>query len=126
MPQPRDPFHEFVIELFAPIGPVRIRRMFGGAGVYAEGAMFALLADESIYLKTDADLRAALASEGCEPFLWIRPSDGKAIDMGYVGLPVDAVDNAEEASRWGRRALAVALAAKSDAKPPRKRKKPAG
>jgi len=126
MAKPPDPFHEFVIELFAPLGPVTIRRMFGGAGVYADGVMFALLADETIFLKTDAELRAALASEGCEPFLWIRPSDGKAIDMGYVGLPVDALDNAEEASRWGRRALAVALAAKSAGKPPRKRKKPAG
>lgn len=126
MPPPPDPFHEFVIELFAPMGPVRIRRMFGGAGVYAEGVMFALLADEGIYLKTDAKLRAALESEGCEPFLWIRPGDGKAIDMGYVSLPADALDDAEIACGWGRRALAIALAAKSAAKPPRKRKKPAG
>lgn len=41
-----DPFHEFVAELFAPLGSVSIRRMFGGAGVYFEGVMFALLADD--------------------------------------------------------------------------------
>lgn len=126
MPQLPDPFHDFVAELFAPMGPVSIRRMFGGAGVYTEGAMFALLADDGIYLKTDAELRATLASEGCEPFLWIRPGDGKAIDMGYVSLPADALDDAEEACRWGQRALAIALAARSTAKPRRKRKKPAG
>lgn len=126
MPQPPDPFHDFVMELFAPMGPVSIRRMFGGAGVYAEGVMFALLADDMIFLKTDPALRSELALQGCEPFIWTRPSDGKAIDMGYVGLPVGAMDDGDEASRWGRRALAVALAAKGSAKPPRSRKKPAG
>ena len=52
------PFHEFVMELFAPMGPVNVRRMFGGAGVFRDGLMFALLSDYVIYLKTDAALRA--------------------------------------------------------------------
>lgn len=121
MPKPPDPFHEFVIELFAGLGPVTIRRMFGGAGVFHEGVMFALLAEDVIYLKADAALRAELASEGCEPFLWTRPSDGRQMDLGYVGLPSAALDDPDEASRWARRALAVALAARAK-KPPRKRR----
>ena len=108
-----DPFHEFVMELFAPMGPVTVRRMFGGAGVFREGLMFALLADDVIYLKTDGPLRAALEAEGCEPFIWVRPSDGKQVDMGYVSLPVDAMDEADLASEWGRKAFAVALAGKA-------------
>ena len=42
MAKPPDPFHEFVMELFAPMGPVTVRRMFGGAGVFKDGLMFAL------------------------------------------------------------------------------------
>lgn len=121
MPKPPDPFHEYVHELFAGLGPVTIRRMFGGAGVFQDGMMFALLADDSIYLKADAALRAELLAEGSEPFLWTRPSDGRVMDLGYAGLPSAALDDPDEACQWGRRALAVARAARA-AKPPKRRK----
>lgn len=112
MARGQDPFHDFVVDLFAPMGDVRIKRMFGGAGVYAQSVMFALLADDVIYLKTDAALRIALEAEGGEVFAWERPSGGKRMEMGYVSLPSAAMDDAEDASVWGRRALAVALAAR--------------
>lgn len=123
MPKPPDPFHEFVAELFAPMGPVSIRRMFGGAGVFRDGLMFALLGDETIYLKTDAKLRSDLEAEGSAPFLWTKPSTGEEIDMGYVSLPSSAMDDPDEASAWARRALAVART-KAAAKPVAKKKKP--
>tara|TARA_R110001606_G_scaffold278903_1_gene427461 strand:- start:1848 stop:2216 length:369 start_codon:yes stop_codon:yes gene_type:complete len=122
MAKPPDPFHDFVADLFAPLGDVRIKRMFGGAGVYAQGVMFALLADDVIYLKTDAALRSALEAEGGEAFVWERPSDGKRMEMGYVSLPSAAMDDADDASAWGRRALSVALAAKKS----RPKQKPQG
>lgn len=113
MTKPRDPFFDFVEELFAPMGPVRIRKMFGGAGVFADDVMFALIADDMIYLKTDAPLRTALEAEGSEPFAYERPSDGKVFDMGYLALPSEAAEDAEAASEWGRRALDVALKARA-------------
>lgn len=121
MPKAPDPFHEFVHELFAWLGPVTIRRMFGGAGVFQEGVMFALLAEDQIFLKADAALRADLMAEGAAPFLWTRPSDGRVTDLGYVGLPSAALDDPDEACQWGRRALAVAHAARA-AKPPKRRR----
>jgi len=123
MPKPPDPFHEFVTELLAPMGTVSIRRMFGGAGVFREGLMFALLGDDTVYLKADAALRADLESEGGVAFVWTRPSTGEAIDMGYVSLPSSAMDDPDEASAWAKRALAVArakAAARPAAKPRRK------
>jgi DNA transformation protein len=123
MAKPPDPFHEFVIELFAPMGPVSIRRMFGGAGVFCDGVMIALLFSDTIFLKTDAALRARLETEGSEPFLWTKPSTGEIIDMGYVSLPSSAMDDPDEASGWGRQALAVARAAKARSKPKAKKKR---
>jgi DNA transformation protein and related proteins len=123
MPKPPDPFHEFVAELLAPMGAVSIRRMFGGAGVFRDGLMFALLGDDTVYLKTDARLRADLEAEGSVPFIWIKPSTGEEIDMGYVSLPSCAMDDPDEASGWAKRALAVAktkAAAKPLAKPKKK------
>ena len=49
---------ELVTELFADLRGVSTRRMFGGAGVYAQGVMFALVDDDVIYLKVDDALRA--------------------------------------------------------------------
>jgi DNA transformation protein len=118
-----DPFHEFVAELFGGLGPLTIKRMFGGAGVWQDGIMFILLADDTIFLKADAPLREALMAEGGYPFVWERPSDGKEIDLGYVSLPSAALDDPDEALIWGRKALAVARDAKLKAPPPRKRKK---
>lgn len=121
MAKPPNPFHEFVAELFAPMGPVSIRRMFGGAGVFQDGLMFALLGDDTVYLKTDAALRADLVEEGCAPFIWTKPSTGEEIDMGYVSLPSSAMDDPDEASGWGKRAMAVARTKAAKAKPKKKK-----
>jgi DNA transformation protein len=119
----RDSFHEFVRELFAGVGPVHVKRMFGGAGGYADGVMFLLLADDAVYLKTDEALRTELGSEGSAPFVWepkSGPRAGEKVDMGYWRLPDAALDDPELAAEWGRKALAVA---KAKSKPRRMRRK---
>jgi len=122
MAKPADPFHEFVAELFEPLGPVSIRRMFGGAGVYAHDVMFALLADDSIYLKVDDALKDELVAEGSEPFRFEK-KDGSIAEMKYFRLPDTAADDSEEACYWGRKALDVDLKAKSTKRPKRRTKK---
>jgi len=109
-----DSFHEFVKELFAGMGPVQIRRMFGGAGVFRDGLMFALLADETIHIKAnDAGLKNELIAEGSGPFVWTPasgPREGEHVDLGYWRLPDRALDDPEAAAIWGRKAFALAKA----------------
>lgn len=109
---PSAAFLDFACELFSGIGQVSARRMFGGAGLYAEGMMFALIADDVIYLKADPALAAALEAEGCGPFIYDGGKSGKAHQMNYWRLPDAALDDPEIAESWGRRALDVARAAK--------------
>lgn len=121
-----DSFHDFVRELFAGMGPIQVKRMFGGAGVYADGVMFALLADDAIYLKADQALKDELREEGSGPFVWTPGTGlraGEQIEMGYWRLPDAALDDPETAAAWGKKALAVArdaARAKRKAKPKRK------
>jgi TfoX/Sxy family transcriptional regulator of competence genes len=42
---------ETIRELFSAFGPVNVRRMFGGAGVFVDDRMIALVSREVIYLK---------------------------------------------------------------------------
>lgn len=121
MAKPREPYFDFVEELLAPFGPVVIRKMFGGAGVYHDGFMFALIAEGELHLKTDAELRAELEAAGGRAFIWTRPSDGREIDMGYLTLPPEDVEAPEAASAWARKAYHVALKAKAAG--PQKRRK---
>ena len=43
---------EQVRELLADFGAIEARRMFGGAGIYREGLMFALVVGDELYFKT--------------------------------------------------------------------------
>ena len=112
-------FHAFVEELFADFGPVRIKRMFGGAGIYAGEVMFGLIDDETIYLKTDAALKAELAAEGSVGWVYSR-APGKWEETSYWRLPETALDDPDQAAVWARKALAVAEA-KAAGKRPRRR-----
>jgi DNA transformation protein len=121
----QDSFHAFVQELFAGLGRVQVKRMFGGAGGYADGVMFLLIADETIYIKTDEALKAELLGEGSGPFVWMPekgPRAGERVEMGYWRLPEAALDDPDLASDWGRKALAVAKA-KAKSRPVRKAKR---
>jgi DNA transformation protein len=101
-------FGEWVREHFEGLGPLEIKRMFGGAGVYASGVMFALLDDGVVWLKADQALAPALRETGSRQFTY-PTKDGRTMSMGYWTLPDSALDDPDEALAWARRSLEVAL-----------------
>ena len=102
---------EFINDLFAPFGPVTVRRMFGGAGIYREGLMFALVFDGAIFLKVDDASIPDFEREGSRPFVYTRAkSPGKIgrASLSYWRLPERLYDDPEDLARWTERALATA------------------
>jgi DNA transformation protein len=102
---------EFIRELFAPFGPVTLRRMFGGAGIYAGGLMFALVFDGAIFLKVDDDSIPHFRREGSEPFTYTRAKSGGRsgrASLSYWRLPERLYDDPDELAAWANRALAIA------------------
>jgi DNA transformation protein and related proteins len=93
-------------DLFASLGPVRTRTMFGGQGIYCGERMFALEAAGEIFLKADAETIPAFRAAGSRPFTYRK--NGAATTMSYWLLPETALDDPDEAGRWGRLALEAA------------------
>lgn len=103
-------YKSFVSELFEGLGPVQIRSMFGGGGVFLDGVMFALIADETLYLKADDSTTDAFEAEGMAPFTYDKK--GKASVMSYWQVPDRLLDDQDELVCWARDALAIAAAKK--------------
>jgi DNA transformation protein and related proteins len=101
-------FNEWVREHFDALGQLEIKRLFGGAGVYAGGLMFALLDDGVVWLKADDDLAEMFEATGSRPFTY-PAKDGRTLSLGYWSLPETALDDPDEAVSWARRSLDVAL-----------------
>ena len=97
------------LELLAPLGPVRSRRMFGGHGLYAQDLFVALIAAERLYVKVDAESEAVFAAAGCAPFVY----EGQAapVRLRYWTVPDEAMESPSLMAPWARLALQAAVRA---------------
>jgi DNA transformation protein len=121
-------FIEHAVDLFEGLGPVQVRRMFGGHGAYARGVMFCLLDDDELFLKTDPESRPTFVKAGCRP--WIYDGRHGPQETSYFRPPDDAHESPDAMLPWATLALDAALrkkrAPKSKPKQkPARRKTPA-
>lgn len=116
-------FKLWVQEVFAPFGRVSVKRFFGGGGVYLGDTMFAAIFNDQIYLKADAETRAAFEAEGCEEFVWRNPKTKMVWNSAYFTMPAALFEDEDALKLWAGRAHQVALKAKSGrpARKPRRR-----
>ena len=122
MAAPTPPFVIHCTELLAPLGAVRVKRMFGGWGLYADEVFVAIIGGDRLFLKTSAETRPAFEAAGCEPFVY--DSKTGSIALGYWSAPADAMDSPALMEPWARRALQAALAARAMKLKPRPRPAP--
>jgi len=107
------------LELFAPLGAVRARRMFGGHGLYVDDVFVALIAGQRLYLKTDALSRPRFEAAACEPFVY--RGHAAPVTISYWTVPPQALESPQEMLPWARLALDAALRARQGKPTPRKR-----
>lgn len=118
--KPRSDFVDHVVETMRELGPVTAKAMFGGWGLYHEGLFFALIAEDTLYLKVDDDNRAQFEGAGLQPFVYVT-KDGDRMAMSYYQAPPDALESPATMTAWARSGYAAALRARNR-KPVRKRK----
>ncbi len=99
---------ERIEELFAGLGPVSIRRMFGGKGIYIDGIIFAVELDGELLLKADAQAAPDFIAAGCRQWIYANRKTGKPVSMPYWSVPDEALDDPDEMTPWARKALEAA------------------
>jgi DNA transformation protein len=110
-------FRTFVLDQLGRVVPrIRARSMFGGVGIYSGELFFALLANDTLYLKVDDSNRPDFERLGMGPFL---PYGDERDKMQYYEVPADLLDDPDALRPWAEKSIAVA--AKKKSKQTRKR-----
>ncbi len=97
-------------EMFAALGPVTIRRMFGGKGVYHRSLIVAVEVRGEMLLKADAVSAPVFEAAGARRWAY-QGKGGKAVLMPYWSIPVEAFDDPEIMAGWVKLAYDAALRA---------------
>ncbi|NOT09326.1 MAG: TfoX/Sxy family protein [Gemmatimonadales bacterium] len=111
-------FRAFVVDqLGRVLRGVTSRGMFGGVGLYAGELFFALIDDDTLYLKVDDSNRGDFEARGLGPF---RPFGEGGEVMQYYEVPAEVLEDPAELGGWAEKAVEVARRAKAKKKPRKK------
>ena len=103
-------FHAFALEQLGRVLPVTSRKMFGGVGIYSDTHFFALMDDDTLYLKVDDSNRGDFEALGLGPF---RPFGEGGETMQYYPVPADVLEAPDALRLWAGKAVDVARRARS-------------
>lgn len=111
---------EGIHEVFAALGQVTVRRMFGGWGVYCEGVIIAIEYQGDLLLKADPVSAPEFAAAGASQ--WTYDGQRSAVLMPYWSIPDAAFDDPDLMAHWVRLALQAGLRAGTGRASPTRRK----
>ena len=91
--------YAWVQEALEPFGAVTMRKMMGGATLYLDGAIFGILVDGELWLKSDAEADPIWDAVSRDRFT-VTFKDGTVDSMNYRRAPSDVYDDAEAMQKW--------------------------
>jgi DNA transformation protein len=103
-------FVNYLVENMQTLGNVNARTMFGGHGIFLNGLMFGLVAEDVLFLKTDPQNNAFFEDRNLPHFVYEKK--GKAMQMSYRQAPESALDDPDELHDWASRSYAAAVRAR--------------
>jgi DNA transformation protein len=106
MPKP-NAFHDHVMhDVLGHLPGITSRAMFGGYGIYQDGVIFGLIADDRLYFKAGDQNRAVMDAAGSEPFIY-EMKGHRQTNMGYRAVPEAVCNDPDAVADWVARAVAV-------------------
>lgn len=104
-----------IADLFSGLGPVQVKKMFGGKGIYHNGVIVAVELRGELMLKADAETAPDFAAAGCTQWTYTGSRHGKLVAMPYWTAPDGALDDADAMTPWARKAYEAGLRAENKA-----------
>ena len=101
--------NDALADLFAGVGPVEIRRLFGGKGIYFKDVIIAIELRGELMLKGDDKLAPELEAAGGKKWTYTHKGSGKLVSMPYWTVPDGAIDDPDELTLWARKSYAAGL-----------------
>ena len=98
-----DSFTRFVRDQLAGIESLRLRRMFGGQGLYWGEHFFGLIFDDRLYFKTNERTRKIYEARGMPVF---QPNERQTLKH-YFEVPAEVVENQSQLFEWAREAALI-------------------
>lgn len=93
-------FYAFVLDQLGGLTGIESRAMFGGHGLYRDGAFFAIVFRGRLYFRTSAETQPEYRARDMRPF---RANVRQTLNS-YYEVPADVLEDAAEVARWARAA----------------------
>jgi DNA transformation protein len=95
-------FGAFVLDQLSGLRGIVAKPMFGGAGLYLEGAFFGILYKEHLYFRVSAATIGEYKKRKMKPF---TPFEGrKGSSRKYFEVPLEILESPDDLVSWARRA----------------------
>jgi len=93
-------FHDFILyDVLGEVRGVTSKRMFSGYGLYQDGVIFAIIAEGSVYFRTDERTRPEYERRGSAPFQYKR-KEKIATLKNYWQLPEEIMEDRGTVGEW--------------------------
>ncbi|MEX1014996.1 MAG: TfoX/Sxy family protein [Candidatus Paceibacterota bacterium] len=91
----KNDFVEFIAyDVFSFLDNVSYKKLFDGYGIYRAGEIFAIVIDDTLYLKDSKTNLNLLKGMDSKQFSYER--EGNAIHLPYWSVPEDILEDSEE------------------------------
>lgn len=121
MPKKENEYLEYILsDVLARLSGITSRAMFGGYGIYRNGTIFAIIADDQLYFKVGESNSEDYRQAESEPFVYERGNHQKTT-MSYWRVPEEVMEDPELVAEWAEKALVVSRSVQCSKPAKRKR-----
>lgn len=106
-----DEYLDYILDQLSFRDGIRVRKMFGGYGLYCDELFFALISEDVLYFKADAEASEYFASKGSEAFSYTTKHN-KVVKVSYWKVPIEIIEDTDLLKDWFQKAMHSAISAR--------------